>query len=71
MVDKGFLFEIQEMKFSFYKKFFKVYFEREYMCTRVHEWVRQREGERESQAGFALSAQSLTQGLNPQTEIMT
>ena len=27
----------------------------------------EREGERESQAGFVLAAQSPTQGLNPQT----
>ena len=47
-----------------------IYFERE--TERASRGEAEREGEREFQAGSALSAQSLMWGLNPQTrEVMT
>ena len=44
-----------------------IYFERKRERDQAWEGQREREGERESQAGFVLSVQSPTQGSVPQT----
>ena len=58
---------LMKLDFLFIKKFFLCLFLRERKRMRVSRGGVEREGDTESEAGSRLSAESLMQGLNPQT----